>query len=457
MEAQGDSPRAIGLLEEAIAADPDFAMAHRRLGVVLSNRAEDPARMRAALQRAYDLRHRLTDAERYLTIAVYNSYVTHDIDRSIEAYRNLLDLHPYDGTALNNLGVTYSNRGDYERALDAYNRAIAVDSFNAFPATNIVSTLYNLGRIDEARAAYDRAARRFPAHQLVARGPVQFASADGDYDAVLAALQAAAENTTEDPARQIGRLNALAAEATIRGRLAEAEDLAQQAGRLDERRRGASARIFAAADGIFHDVTLRNNPDRARSRLAAALARDPLDSIEPLERPYGLLAAFHVLTGTPDSTRHYLARAGGSTSDAGPPPCSPSPSSARATPSRRHRLPHLPPSATGPGLRAPRRARLRHRRLSGLPRHALLFPALAGPPVARLHDPAPGRPPRAARRPRYRRALPCRPHRALARRGPRAPAAGALRPAGTGQAGGRALTHRRCRPLAIRGGSRPRC
>jgi eukaryotic-like serine/threonine-protein kinase len=308
MEAQGDSPRAIGLLEEAIAADPDFAMAHRRLGVVLSNRAEDPARMRAALQRAYDLRHRLTDAERYLTLAVYNSYVTHDIDRSIEAYRNLLDLHPYDGTALNNLGVTYSNRGDYERALDAYNRAIAVDSFNAFPATNIVSTLYNLGRIDEARAAYDRAARRFPAHQLVARGPVQFASADGDYDAVLAALQAAAENTTEDPARQIGRLNALAAEATIRGRLAEAEDLAQQAGRLDERRRGASARIFAAADGIFHDVTLRNNPDRARSRLAAALARDPLDSIEPLERPYGLLAAFHVLTGTPDSTRHYLAR-----------------------------------------------------------------------------------------------------------------------------------------------------
>jgi eukaryotic-like serine/threonine-protein kinase len=308
MEAEGDSPRAIGLLEEAIAADPDFAMAHRRLAVVLSNRGEDPARMRVAVQRAYDLRHRLTEVERYHTIAVYHNYVTHDIDRALEAYRNLLDVHPYDATALNNLGVTYGDRGDYERAADAFSRAIAVDSFNAFPATNIVSTLYNLGRFDEARAAYDRVVRRFPAHQLVARGPVQFASADGDYDAMLAALHAAAESVTDDPARQIGRLNALAAEATIRGRLAEAEDYAQQAARLDERRRGASARIFATIVAAFHDVTLRDDPDRARARLAAALARDPLDSIEPLERPYDLLAGIHVLGGTPDSARHYVAR-----------------------------------------------------------------------------------------------------------------------------------------------------
>jgi eukaryotic-like serine/threonine-protein kinase len=308
MEAEGDSPRAIGLLEEAIAADPDFAMAYRRLGVVLANRSEDQARMRAVLQRAYDLRHRLTDAERYLTTAVYHSYVSNDPDRALEAYRNLLDVHPYDGTALNNLGVAYSNRGDYERALDAFSRAIAVDSFNAFPASNIVSTLYNLGRFDEARAAYDRLAQRFPAHQMVARGPVQFASSDGDYDAMRAALHAAAESVTADPAEQIGRLYVLSAEATIRGRLAEAEDLAQQAGRLDERRRGAIARNAAASAAIFHDITLRDNPDRARARLAAALARDPLASMEPHERPYGNLVTFHALTGSPDSARHYLAR-----------------------------------------------------------------------------------------------------------------------------------------------------
>jgi eukaryotic-like serine/threonine-protein kinase len=308
MEAEGDSPRAIGLLEEAIAADPEFAMAHRRLGVVLSNRGEDPARIRAAAQRAYDLRHRLTEVERYHTIAVYHSYVTHDRDRALQAYRNLLDIHPYDATALNNLGITYSNRGDYERAAEAYSRAIAVDSFNAFPATNIVPTLYNLGRIDEARAAYDRAARRFPAHPLVARAPAQFASAEGDYDAMLAALDAAAASVTDDPALQIVRLNALSAEATVRGRLAEAEDYAQQAGRLEERRRGATGRFNAAVVPIFQDVRLRDDPDRARARLAAVLARDPLDSMEPLERPYGLLAAFHLFAGTPDSARYYLAR-----------------------------------------------------------------------------------------------------------------------------------------------------
>jgi eukaryotic-like serine/threonine-protein kinase len=308
MQAEGDSPRAIGLLEEAIAADPDFAMAHRRLGVVLANRGEDPERMRGALRRAHELRHRLTDGERYHTLAVYHSYVTHDADRALEAFRNLLDIHPYDGTALNNLGVTYANRGDFERAADAYSRAIAVDSFNAFPATNIVSTLYNLGRFEEARAAYDRVVRRFPAHPVVAGAPVQFAAAEGDYDALVAAAQAASESASADPARQIGWLNSLSAEATIRGRLVEAEDYAQQAGRLEERRRGASGRFTAAVAAIFHDVTLRDDPARARTRLAAVLARDPLDSMEPHDRPYGLLAAFHTVAGAPDSARYYLAR-----------------------------------------------------------------------------------------------------------------------------------------------------
>jgi eukaryotic-like serine/threonine-protein kinase len=308
MQAEGDSPRAIGLLEEAIAADPDFAMAHRRLGIVLANRGEDPERMRAALRRAHDLRHRLTDAERYMAIAGYHNYVSHDEDRALEAYRNLLDLHPYDATALNNLGVTYSSRGDFERAADAYSRAIAIDSFNAFPATNIVYSLYNLGRFEEARAAYDRAVRRFPAHRLAAIAPAQFAAAEGDYDAMVEALRGGSASANDDPAFEITRLSALSAQATIRGRLGEAEDYAQQAGRLDERRRGASARIETAAVAVFHDLVFRDEPVRARSRLAAALARDPLDSMEPHERPYGLLAYFHTRAGAPDSARFYLAR-----------------------------------------------------------------------------------------------------------------------------------------------------
>jgi eukaryotic-like serine/threonine-protein kinase len=308
MQAEGDSPRAIGLLEEAIAADPEFAMAHRRLGVVLANRGEDPARMRATIRRAYELRHRLTDVERYHTLTVYHRHVTHDRDREMEAYRNLLDLQPYDGTALNNLGVAYSGRGEFGRAAEAYSRAIAVDSFNVFPASNVIFTLFNLGRLEEAREAYDRLVRRFPAHQDVEWMPILFAAAEGDYDTLAAVAETALGTASEDPARQIGFLNALSAQASIRGRLAESEAYAAQASRLEERRRGASARLVAIAPPALHDLTLRDDPARARARLQAALDQDPLDTIDPQERPYGFLANFHIFAGEPDRARDYLAR-----------------------------------------------------------------------------------------------------------------------------------------------------
>lgn len=52
--AAGDVARAMGLLEDALAADPEFAMAWRRLGV-LAEQTEDAVRARAAYQRVIDL------------------------------------------------------------------------------------------------------------------------------------------------------------------------------------------------------------------------------------------------------------------------------------------------------------------------------------------------------------------------------------------------------------------
>jgi TolB-like protein len=63
MTSEGDQG-APAVLEESVALDSNFAMAWRRLGTILMNQGERPARAREAIARAYALRDRLTFRER---------------------------------------------------------------------------------------------------------------------------------------------------------------------------------------------------------------------------------------------------------------------------------------------------------------------------------------------------------------------------------------------------------
>ncbi len=67
--SQGDNARALQLIDEAIAEDSTFAMAYRRLAILLNNQDEQRARAVWAAQKAYEYRDRLTDRERYLVTA----------------------------------------------------------------------------------------------------------------------------------------------------------------------------------------------------------------------------------------------------------------------------------------------------------------------------------------------------------------------------------------------------
>src|SRR5262249_12970322 len=64
---ENDNQKGIRLLQDAIMLDSGFAMAYRKLGVVLGNTGAPPEQRNAALQRAYDNRDRLTEAERDMT------------------------------------------------------------------------------------------------------------------------------------------------------------------------------------------------------------------------------------------------------------------------------------------------------------------------------------------------------------------------------------------------------
>ena len=132
----GDDQRAIALLEEAVERDTAFAMAWRKLGVLLGNRNVERGRAVEAVKRAYAHRDRLTTRERYLTEGTYYMDVERDVGRAMTAYENLLDLNPEDAWALNNLGVLISSQGDPARALDLYEQSYAADPTNVLALGN---------------------------------------------------------------------------------------------------------------------------------------------------------------------------------------------------------------------------------------------------------------------------------------------------------------------------------
>src|SRR6184192_763619 len=74
----GDMARAAPLLEQAIALDTTFAMAYRKLAVVLSNSGGAQSRIAAAATQAFRHRDRLTPFERDLAEAYYYTRVVYD-------------------------------------------------------------------------------------------------------------------------------------------------------------------------------------------------------------------------------------------------------------------------------------------------------------------------------------------------------------------------------------------
>jgi len=181
-ELQGDSDRGIALLEEAVAIDPEFAMAWRKMGVELRNQFAATSRVNEALTKAFENRDRLTERERLLAGGSYYTSVAADYPKAIAEYERMLDRDPGDAWALNNVSILYGYIRDEPRAHDYMQRSFAADSSTNTAYTNLAIETYRMtGEVDSARAIIDRAKARFPGNPAVEMWEARYAVLGGDY------------------------------------------------------------------------------------------------------------------------------------------------------------------------------------------------------------------------------------------------------------------------------------
>jgi tetratricopeptide (TPR) repeat protein len=283
---EGDVARGITLLEEAIGLDSGFAMAHRKVGILLGNTGQRRNREIQALSKAFEYRDRLTDRERYLAAGSYYASVTGERDKARDAYRTLLDLYPQDGYALNNLAQEYEWNRDYAAAERLYWRAIAADSNGLIYYHNLANALFARGFTDSATSVLRLAERRFPGNPVSSMYTALLFAARGAYDSAAKRIRPLAEGRESDPALRSFAYFQLANIAAVQGRLAEADRRLQEAMTVDEGRGDFSSYLRWAANRSILTTWVVGRPDQSILGFEAALRRHPMDSIEPTERPY---------------------------------------------------------------------------------------------------------------------------------------------------------------------------
>jgi tetratricopeptide (TPR) repeat protein len=142
--------------KQAVTLDPNFAMAYAVLGQVESNLGEREIGNEHT-KKAYDLRERASEVERFYIDSHYYYNVTGDIEKTIQVYQLWTQTYPRDSIPHGNLSVAYVALGQWEKALPD-----ALEGHRLSPGESInwyqVCFLYlGLGRLDEAKATANEA------------------------------------------------------------------------------------------------------------------------------------------------------------------------------------------------------------------------------------------------------------------------------------------------------------
>jgi serine/threonine protein kinase/tetratricopeptide (TPR) repeat protein len=172
----------------ALQLDPDFAMAHLKLGDYYMTVAGDNVRAFPAIDRAYALRDRVTDREKHFIAAVYFS-AHQQFEQARDSLKALTTLYPDDPEFRYELAVAHYALEELPPAIDELREAIRLNPHGARAHGTLVLLLARNNQPDTALAAAAEAAKAgvdspylLWAHGLALVGKGDLAGARSDFE-----------------------------------------------------------------------------------------------------------------------------------------------------------------------------------------------------------------------------------------------------------------------------------
>ncbi len=304
-EQQGNAERAVQLYEEAIAIDSGFAMAWRKMAVVIGNNNLGRDRQLAAISAAWRFRDRLTEEERAITEGDYFTKGPEpDATKALAAYQQLLVRDSTNRTALNNAALVYANLLQFDKAEQMHRTATTIDSSFAGGFVNLVIALTDVGAptasIDSVVEAMET---RYPdnANTWEARAWAHWASGETDS---MAALAEQVRRSARTGRQANTALSALSGIAIFDGRrddaLARTMERRQALARNSDR---LATAMEAAMDSASIAMILDGDSAQTSALLQRALAPSAVEATPASERPWRQLLLLAALAGDAESAR----------------------------------------------------------------------------------------------------------------------------------------------------------
>ena len=255
--------------KRAVELDPNFAMAYRAMSMTYRNLGE-VGRATENARKAYELREKVTERERFSIEANYYETATGELEKAAQTYELWQQTYPRDYQPYGNLGDIYDKLGNREKALEEDREAMRLQPNQETVYANLGGDYANLNRLDEAEAVYKQAETRKLEGETLLSNRYELAFLKGDV-AQMAQLVSAAMGKagTEDI------LLALQADTEAwHGKLSNARELTRRAmdSALGNDAQETAAEYQAAA--ALREVA-SGNRERARAEARAAVKLAP--------------------------------------------------------------------------------------------------------------------------------------------------------------------------------------
>jgi tetratricopeptide (TPR) repeat protein len=258
---------AIPFFQRAIELDPNFAMAYANLGTVYGDLLQEGGLSAENVSKAFALRDRVSERERFDITAGYYENVTGELDKAAQTDEEWAKAYPRDSSPHNGLATVSEFLGQYGKQAAEELEALRLAPQNAVDHSNLMEAYIALDRLDEAKITY---------HKAIDHNLEEPFLHDDMY--AIALLEGNAEEMKRQAAWAVGKpgaedilLSAQSDTEAFYGRLGKARDYSRQA---VESARGADLKETAALwqmNSALREAEF-GNPERARQEVKAGLA-----------------------------------------------------------------------------------------------------------------------------------------------------------------------------------------
>lgn len=295
----GHDVEALESYRRAIDLDPQFALAHARLGVLLLSLTR-MGEATAALRKAFELRDRASAGERQFITSYYYTRVVRDPLRAVSALEAWRNAYPKNAAARLGLAELYPSVGRLEEGLAEAREALRLEPGSAVATAAIVDALIGLERLDEAKQVALAAIASGHGGVSMRLSLLQIAFAQGDADGMRRQTEWAASN----PAAEAIFATQRASMAVSGGRLKEgAEFWRRRAARAEERGDRALAALTTAGAAIHEALA----GDVSEVKRLTAIALDQPQAPDTVLRAAFALALAGQTEAADGAFKRYLA------------------------------------------------------------------------------------------------------------------------------------------------------